>query len=177
MREPKAINDLALESENLKNQTRDSLPRELPIEIESLFGDWSNHFSDQVIFKWREDKRFDELIDYLLYQYQSFDGHAPWEQILLDLNMEKDKKRAIRLLEGLLKEREKILRSTLKKYKEDPENLGLQVALTIHKASVLKLLAEMEYSLCLKSQDDIDSELLNKLRKRIKKVQNYGQPT
>lgn len=177
MREPKALNTLISESEDLKDRTRKELPQELPAEIETLFGDWSEYFSEQVIFKWREEKRFDELIECILYQYEEFDGHPPWEQVLLDLRISKDEFRAERLLEGLLKQREKKLRGTLAKLKKKPHDLNLEVALTIHKASVLVLLAELEFIIANKSEDGLDKDKLEALRKRIKKIQNYGQKT
>jgi hypothetical protein len=174
MREPAALNNLTSERKELANRIRKQLPDVLPQEIEALFNEWSDYFNEQVILRWREEKRFDELIDYLIYQYEIFDGHPPWEQILLDLRLEKDESRAIRLLEGLLKEREKRLRGTLSKLKENPDNLNLQVALTIHKASVLALLAEMEFIIANKPKESIDKAKVESLRKRIKKVQSCG---
>jgi tRNA(Ser,Leu) C12 N-acetylase TAN1 len=65
--------------------------------------------------------------------------------------------------------------STLSKLKKDPENLSLQVALTVRKASVLSLLAEIEFVLRVKPLEDSCKEQHEKLKMRIKKVQEYGQ--
>ena len=175
MREPEALNTLASERAELKIRVRELLPEKLPLEIESAFGDWSEYFTDQVIHQWREDKRFDEIIDYLIYQYDEFDGHKPWGQVLLDLRLNNEKSKAVQLLEGLLMKREKMLISTLSKLKKDPENLNLQVALTIRKASVLSLLAEIEFVIHVKPVEDSYKEQHEKLKRRIKKVQEYGQ--
>jgi hypothetical protein len=105
MREPEALNTLASERGKLKIRARELLPEKLSLEIESAFGDWSEYFTFQVIDQWRDDKRFDELVDYLIYQYDEFDGHKPWGQILLDLRLNNEKSKAIRLLEGLLKKK------------------------------------------------------------------------
>lgn len=65
--------------------------------------------------------------------------------------------------------------STLSKLKKDPENLNLQVALTVRKASVLSLLAEIEFVLHVKPLEEAWKEQHEKLKMRIKKVQEYGQ--
>jgi hypothetical protein len=78
MREPKALNTLTEESEELRSRMRSALPDGLPSEVESLFDEFSELFSELTINQWREEKRFDELIDYMVYQYDKFDGHKPW---------------------------------------------------------------------------------------------------
>lgn len=173
MKEPQALNTLIDESDKLKAQTRKLLPETIPAGIEFIFGDWSDYFTDQILCQWRENKRFDELVDYLIYQYDEFDGHKPWNQVLLDLRLNNKKSLAIRLLEGLLKKREKKLATTLAKLKNEPDNLNVQVALTIHKASVLSLLAEIEVLLLMEPVGEADKVQHGKLREKIQKIQNY----
>ena len=175
MKEPVALNTLVSERNKLEASVRKLLPENLPYEIDLFFGEWPDYFTEQIVFRWRDDKRFDELIDYLVYQYGAFDGHPPWQELLQDLRFEKEEPQAIRLLEGLLKEREKTLEISLSKLEQDPNNLNIQVALTIHKASVLQLLAEMEFVIANKAKEDIDTAKVESLRKRMQRVQSYGQ--
>jgi tRNA(Ser,Leu) C12 N-acetylase TAN1 len=77
----------------------------------------------------------------------------------------------------LLKQREKLLRSTVSRLNEDPENLGLQIALTMHKSSVLSLLTEIELVILVKPVEDSYKEQHEKIKKQIKKTLNYGKKT
>ena len=57
---------------------------------------------DDVLMKWIENKKYDDLINYILYQYECDDGFKWWKPVLYDLENIKDIKRIKKLLNGLL---------------------------------------------------------------------------
>lgn len=67
--EPKALNTLAKEADELRTNTLETFSGSLPDSIAYIFNDTSEFFEQEVLVIWRMSERFDELIDYILYQH------------------------------------------------------------------------------------------------------------
>lgn len=168
--EPKAVNTLVREAETLQKAVSKSLNGDIPHEIKHLFKDTSLFFQEEVLAKWRIQERFDELVDYIIYQFEEFGGEELWKQVLLDLRQKKDEKTAFRMLEGLLPgrmDRVKVCSKSLKKY---PDNYLSAANLGIAKGEALKVLYEYAYILENKPADHIDKTKVNKIKLQVEKV-------
>ncbi|MEJ2743804.1 MAG: hypothetical protein P8176_15370 [Gammaproteobacteria bacterium] len=166
--EPDAVNTLADEVESYRLKTLKELPTSS--ELRKLYSETSTLPRDEILGRWRLDERFDELVDYVIYQYEEGGGEFFWKQLLLDLRLKKDEGRAFRLLEGLLPKRldkVKVCSKNLKKY---PDNYLSAANLVIAKGEALKVLYEHAYILENKPADQIDKAKVKKVKTQIEKV-------
>lgn len=169
--EPKAVNTLVKESENLRLKILNELNTPPPAEISHLFDETSQLFDKEIISSWRLEKRFDELIDYIIYMYGDYGGDEVWMQVLLDLrNFDGGDKKAMRLLEGLLKGRKRKYNSALKLAKKRPDSYFAQMSLAIHKGTLLKILYEYAYLLENKDEKLRDEKIIKSLKQKIESI-------
>jgi hypothetical protein len=165
-----AIDTLTVEAEALRLKTFERVTGELPDILQQLFGDASEFFSEEMITQWRLAGRFDELIDYIHYQYGDKNGDFLWKQILLDLRLIKDDLRAIRLLEGLVSGRMETLNAAKKNFKKFPNNYLAAATVCIAKAEVLKILYEVAFILENRPIHTIDKKKTEQVKNQILKV-------
>ncbi|ABC28907.1 hypothetical protein HCH_02076 [Hahella chejuensis KCTC 2396] len=168
--EPQAVNTLVDEAESLQESVSGQLKGCIPDELKHLFKDTSLFFQEEILAQWRIQERYDELIDYILYQHEEHGGEDFWKQVLLDLRLKKDEVRAFRMLEGLLPkrlDRVKVCSKNLKKY---PDNYLSAANLGVAKGEALKVLYEYAYILENKPADQIDKAKVKKVKGQIEKV-------
>ncbi len=168
--EPQAVNTIVEEAESLKEAVSGSLKGRIPNELKHLFKETSLFFQEEVLAQWRSQERYDELVDYIIYQYEEHGGEQFWKQILLDLRLKKGEGSAFRMLEGLLParlDRVKVCSKNLEKY---PENYLSAASLGIAKGEALKVLYEYAYILENKPADQIDKAKVKKVKTQIEKV-------
>jgi len=168
--EPQAVNTLVVEAESLKVSVLNQLNGSGARELKHLFNETSLFFQEEVLAQWRIQERYDELIDYILYQYEEHGGESFWSQVLLDLRLKKDEVRAIRMLEGLLPKRLEKVKVCSKNLKKYPNNYLSAASLGIAKGGALKVLYEYAYILENKPADQIEEVKVNKVKTLIEKV-------
>ena len=168
--EPKSLNTLVVESEKLKKTVQKNASKGILKDIEHLFSDNSFFFDQEVIANWRRENRFDELIDYIIYQYSDRGGEELWKQVLLDLRIIKDDQRCFRLLDGLLPGRKELLKVALKNEKKYPNNYLISAEVGICKGEVLKLYYEYAYIVENRAADEVDKALSKRLQKEVKSI-------
>lgn len=167
MEEPEAINTLVAEAQSLKDEISGQFRGQIPSRIEGLFSDMSWFFQEQVLSEWRKAERFDELIDYILYQHEEHGGEELWSQVLLDLRLKKDEARAVRLLNGLFPARAENYWISFKNYKKHPDNHFCAADLAIRKADVMKVLYEHAFILENKKPENQDLQAIEEIRNKI----------
>ncbi len=168
--EPKAINTLVEEAELLKAKAKKEISNSLPESLQHLFSDNSEFFVDEVLAQWRREERFDELIEYVLYQYSERGGEVFWKQVLLDLRLKKDEERAIQMLEGLIPGRMELCMIAQKNVKRFPDNYLSAANLLIAKGEVLKVFYEMAYILENRSAREIDKKKIASIKSEVEKL-------
>lgn len=168
--EPKSKSTLISEAESLQESVSDQLNGAVPSELKHLFKDTSLFFQEEVLAKWRIQERYDELVDYIIYQYEAQGGEIFWKQILLDLRLKKDEARAFRMLEGLLPARLDQVKVCSKNLKKHPDNYLSSANLGIAKGEALKVLYEYAFILENKPADKIDKVKVKKIKAQVEKV-------
>ena len=174
--EPEVIDTWAKEAEDMNQETLRCFKGKPPKVIEYIFDTKSFFFQEEVLSEWRRQERYDELIEYILYQHEEHGGEKLWQQVLLDLRQKKDEKISFRLLEGLYLGRAKIFWIKLKNAKKYPDNYLCVVDVSIAKGEVMKVLYEHAFILENKPKKDRDERRIEKVRSHIKDILNgYNQ--
>ena len=168
--EPQAVNTLTEEAESLRTAVKNCFQSETPDAVERWFGDSSRVFEDEVLARWRLHERFDELIEYIIYQHEEHGGEELWQQVLLDLRLKKDDQRAIRLICGLIPSRLERIKIHAKRLKTYPDNYLIEANLGIAKGEALKLLYEHAFILQNKPSHEIDTGETGRIRQQIRDV-------
>ena len=166
----KAWDKLAKEAEGLRLDTLAQLGEEPPRKIKHLFSDSSRFFKKEVIVNWRETKRFDDLIKYILYNYEDNGGEELWKQILIDLKLSKDEERAHSMLNGLAKGRISLLKIAVENFAKYPNNYLCELDVAVRRAEVLKLLNERAWIAENKQSEEKNMELVNEIRESIREI-------
>lgn len=167
MEEPEAINTLVAEAQSLKDQISRLFKGQIPSRVEGVFSDMSRFFEEQVLSEWRKAERFDELIDYILYQHEEHGGDDLWPQVLLDLRQRRDEARAVKLLDGLFRARAENYWISFKNHKKHPDNHFCAADLAIRKADVMKVLYEHAFILENKKPENQDLQAIEEIRNKI----------
>jgi hypothetical protein len=167
--EPVSVNTLVEESEELKRSVLEGLSGEIPSQLRHLFNETNMFFQDEVLSQWRNLERYDELIDYIVYQYGEQGGEDLWKQVLLDLRLNKDVDKAIRLLDGLLPGRMGLYKSASKNSKKFPNNYLSAVSLSVITGEVMKVLYEYAFLLENQSADMRDEAKIKYIKGLISK--------
>jgi len=94
-----------------------------------------------------KENRFDDLIDYIHYQYQDGGGEALIRELIASIKHKNETDKVFRLLDGLLPKRRAAYKAAKKHYKKNPDNYLSYAQCEIAKADVLKLLWEYSYTL------------------------------
>ena len=170
--EPEAVNTLAEEAGKMKEEVLESLSGNPPDQIKYIFSDMSSFFQDEVISKWRIQERFDELIDYILYQHDEHGGENLWQQVLIDLRLKKDEVRGSKLLDGLYPGRVRLFWIALENYKKHPDNHFCAAAFDKAKGEVMKVLYEHSYLLENKVEKEQNLKLVEMTRTKINEIHN-----
>ena len=166
----KAWDKLAKEAEELRLDTLAQLGEEPPRKIKYLFSDSSRFFEKEVIVNWRETKRFDDLIEYILYNYEDNGGEELWKQILIDLKLSKDEERVHSMLNGLAKGRISLLKIAVENFAKHPNNYLCELDVAVRRAEVLKLLNERAWIAENKQSEEKNMELVNEIRESIREI-------
>jgi len=147
-----AVNTMAREMDELKEKVRLHLLANAPQEVKSAIGDSSRVLLDVVIGNWMKANRFDELIDYIHYQYQDGGGDVLIRELIASLKHNKETDKILSLLDGLLPSRRSAYRVAKKNYKKNPDNYLCYAQCEVAKGDILKLL--FEYSMTLVNRLD-----------------------
>lgn len=75
--------------------------REMELGRELIYLELSR-IDEEVTYSWLEQERFDELIEYILYQFEHGGGRELWNNLRMDLEAKKDISRLHRLFRGLI---------------------------------------------------------------------------
>ena len=175
--EPKALNTLEIEAEALQEKVKSDLGGNIPKDIECLFSATSFFFLEQTLANWRRSERYDELIEYILWNYAERGGAEFWKQVLLDLRLKKDEKRAHRLLDGLYVGRSKRFWEALRNSKKHPENHFAVAACAQVKGEVMEVLYEHAFLLENTPEAEHDIELVQLVRQRIWEISSENRVT
>jgi len=175
--EPESVNKLAEEAEDLRKDVLGLFNGNIPDKIKYLFGDTSFFFEEEIVAEWRRTERFEELVEYLLYQYEESGGEEICAQVLLDLRLKHNVKLAIKLLDGLCRIREEKFWIALKNYKKYPKNHFSKAALCKAKGILMSLLYEYAYILENRPIEQQDKELVESVKIRIDTVFNEQKIT
>ncbi|WMS88923.1 hypothetical protein [Pleionea litopenaei] len=170
--ESKAANTLVKEVEKLKKKAKADLSGNLPAALEHLFSEDSLFFDEEILTQWRRDERFDELIEYVSYQYDERGGEEFWKQVLLDLRLKKEEKKALKLLDGLLPGRMKLLKAAKKNLDKFPGNYLSETTYLVAKGEVLKVLYEYAFIIENKPAEQVNKSDSEKIKKKIQKILN-----
>ncbi|MBB1307812.1 hypothetical protein [Pseudoalteromonas sp. SR43-5] len=175
--EPEALNTLELEAENLKQKVKDDLGENIPKDIEYLFCETAFFFLDEALANWRRFERYDELIEYILWNYKEKGGVEFWKQVLLDLRLKKDEDRAHRLLDGLYAGRSKRFWDALKNFKKHPENHFSAATCAQAKGEVMEVLYEHAFLVENKPEAEQNTERVQLVRQRIWEISSEKRVT
>ncbi len=175
--EPEAVNTLVEEAEILRERMREEIGPSVPRELEHLFSETSLFFQEEILSIWRKSARFDELIDYILYQHEEFGGAELWKQVLLDLRLKDDEDRGHRLLDGLYPGRAKKFWAALKNYKRYPDNHLSAAACAEAKGTVMSVLYEHAFLLENKPEQEKNAQRVSLVRTRIWEIVNEKEIT
>ena len=134
-------------------------------------------FQKETLAEWRRQEKYDELIEYILYQYEENGGEEFWQQVLLDLRLKKDEERAHKLLNGLYPKRAEKFWVALKNYKKYPNNHFCAANVAKAKGEVMKVLYEHAFVLENKPEEDQNQELVKLVRKRIIEIYTEQKST
>jgi hypothetical protein len=168
--EPEAVNNLVKEAERLREKIKEEAAGNFPQELEHLLDETSVFFQEEILANWRGAERFDELIDYILYEYAEVGGSELWQQVLLDLRLKNDEDRAHKLLDGLYHGRAERFWVALRNVKKHPKNhLGAATCLEA-KGLVMAVLYEHAFLLENKPESKQNPERVALVRKRIWEV-------
>ncbi|MBU2985952.1 hypothetical protein KO528_11360 [Saccharophagus degradans] len=165
--EPDAVNTLEVEAEALKQKVINDLGENIPKDIEYLFNETAFFFLEEALANWRRSERYDELIEYILWNYKEKGGVEFWKQVLLDLRLKKDEDRAHKLLDGLYKGRSKRFWVAQKNFKKYPENHFSATACAQAKGEVMEVLYEHAFLLENKPEKEQNNERVQLVRQRI----------
>lgn len=168
--EPEAVNKILEESEILRIKVLDELNAEPPEEIKYIFNEYSSFFEALIFEKWREQERFDALIDYILYEYEYGKGEEIWTQVLLDLRLKNDENRAFKLLRGLMAGRSELFWDAINSRSKKNDSLFLEMAIAEKKGHLIKVLYEYVFIVENKKEEDKDHILIKKIHHQIKEV-------
>lgn len=168
--EPESVNALAEEAENMKAEVLQYFSGKPPERIRHLFGDMSFFFQEEVLAEWRKQERFDELIEYILYQYEEGGGEEFWQQVLLDLRLKKDEVRAHRLLDGLYPARAERFWMALQNYRKHPDNHFSAASCAKARGEVMSVLYEHAFLLENKPKEEQNDALISLVRSRISEI-------
>ena len=170
--EPDAINTLVKETESLVRDLRSEFKDGVPDRIKSIFSDTSKYLEVVITDEWRQHKRYDELIEYISYLYGEHGGERLWTQVLLDLRLNGDEKRALRLLGNLCPGREEKFWIAVEKANEFPDNYICKVEVAKKKGDVMKVLYEYAYILENKPSHERNEEEIEEIKERILEIIN-----
>ncbi len=175
--EPEALHTLENEVEALKEKVKSELNCDIPEDIEYLFSETAFFFQEEALENWRRSERFDELIDYILWNYAEGGGVDFWKQVLLDLRLKKDEDRAHKLLDGLYYGRASRFWVALKNYRKYPENHLSTAACSEAKGSVMAVLYEHAFLLENKPESEQNRDRVELVRNRIWEISNEQKST
>lgn len=174
MKEPKAVDQFADEFDELKKNIRDNLWEGAPEVLVRFSGEYNEMLSFAVIDKWFGEKKYDELIDYILYQLQDeYVDLYLWKiirELVFELNKSDQLKSVNRLLDGLLKSRKKIYKVKKRNYKENPDNYLSYAQVEIGKANMLRLLYEKAWVYLNHKETNIHKEEITNIENEIKRI-------
>ena len=168
--EPDSVNKILEESESLRKKVLGKLNDLPPEDIKYIFEEYSPFFEQQIFEKWREQERFDELIEYILYNYECDKGEEEWTQVLLDLRLKNDEIRAFKLLQGLIAGRSELFWEAVNRRSKKTKSLFLEMAIAEKKGNLVKVLYEYIFIVENKKEEDKDHFLIEKLHRQIKEV-------
>lgn len=172
MTEPKCVNKLSEQAEKLRDETASCFVGTLPAAVQSVFSDMSFFFHEQVAFQWLAECKYDDLIDYILYEYEETGGEELWGQLLLELRQNNEEDKADRLLDGLYPARSELLIETVQNLKKEPDNHFGIANVAKARGEVMKVLYEHAFLLENKPKEQQNDVLVNKVRDRIKYIMN-----
>lgn len=172
MKEPESVNKLTEEAEVLREKTATCFVKDLPDSIQAIFSDMSFFFHEQVAFQWLSEGRYDDLIDYIIYEYEYEEagGEELWTQLLLELRKKNDESKADRLLDGLYPARLELFVDVVKKLKKKPNNHFGMANVAKARGEVMKVLYEHAFLLENKPKAQQNDDLVKKVRDRIKYI-------
>lgn len=170
--EPAALNRIWKRAEEIRRELLAHFTGSPPDRIDALLGEMSSFCFDEAVAEWRAQERFDDLIDYILYQYADGGGDELWEQVLLDLRQKNDEDRGHRLLEGLYRGRIRKFKSAAENFRRNPTNHFSAAQYLISKGLVMKVLYEHAFLLENKRPDTQNAKLVKVVRKRIESVRS-----
>lgn len=175
--EPAAVDLLEQEAERMKEELLQYFSGKPPERIEHLFSEASFFFQEEILGEWRKQGRYEELVDYILYQHEEAGGEELWQQVLLDLRLRNNEALAHKLLNGLYPARAEKFWVSLKNYKENPENHFSAAACAKAKGEAMKVLYEHAFLLENKPKAAQSQELINLVRSRITEINDEHQST
>lgn len=168
--EPESVNKIAERAEQMRREVMQGFSGNPPELIEYLFGDRSFFFLEEALTEWRRQERFDDLIQYVLYQYADGGSDDFWQQLLLDLTLKNDEQRAHTLLDGLYEGRARKFRTALKNYRKHPDNHLSAAACAVAKGAAMKILYEHAFLLENKPEALQNKERIEMVRARIREI-------
>ena len=164
---PKVMDELAEEIAALRREAAAAFPSNLPPWIASILDESSLYLEEQVISKWRRERKYDEVIDYILYQFPDSGGTELWRQVLLDLRLEGHFDRGHRLLEGLFQGRLERFKVAAEKLRQHPENHFALAEASKREGELAEVLYEHAFLLENRPDDEKDTTLVGLVRERI----------
>lgn len=168
-----AYNKIAEEAEELRFKVLKKMGVQPPEEVAFLFNEYSHYFEEIIFEKWREEKRFDELIDYVLYQYDHAGGEAVWSQVLFDLKLNNEEVRALKFLQSLIAGRSVLFWDSVNKRKNgEKNNIYTEIAIANNKGELTKVLFEYLYILENQKKDLQNKNIIQKLHNQIFEIIN-----
>lgn len=174
MKETKAVSQFSEEFDELKKNIRENLWDGAPEVLVRFSGEYNEMFSIAIIDKWFGEKKYEELIDYLLYHLQDeyLDLYL-WKiirELVFELNGNDQLESVNRLLDGLLKSRKKIYKIKRKNYKDNPENYLSYAQVEIGRANMLRLLYEKAWVYLNHKKADLYKDDISNIEDEIKLI-------
>ena len=166
------LDKIAEESEELRISVLEKMKTKPPNEVSIIFDSYSPYFEDIIFEKWREDKRFDELIEFVLAKYEYSGGELVWSQLLIDLKLNHQEKKAVELLQSLIAGRSEFFWSAVNKRKKGVTNIYTEIAIAEKKGTLAKVLYEYLYILENKEKNLQDKKAIEKTHNQIFEVLN-----
>lgn len=141
--EPKSANTILEEAERTRTKILEIEGFVVPQEIAHIFEEYSKFFEDYTFDEWRFQKRYEELIEYVLWKYEYEDGEEGWRQLLINFWPEEHLEKRRRLLRGLFAGRSEKFWTAVERQKDRPDEIGTRMAVAIRKGQVLNIVLEM----------------------------------
>lgn len=168
--DPEIVETMLQEAEKLRKKYLSDLENGNTDEvINTLFAEDSPYIARKMMFRWRAEKRYDELIDYIHYYYSYEGGYDLWSQVLLDLEMDKDEEKLFKLLRVLLSGRIETYEETLKRLKKSKpsEAYYYKVCLVACIGEIMEFYWQYVFILENKYEDQKDKKHIERIKKEI----------